>query len=122
MKSFELCDPRIGCHNIQSGTEDVGLCNTLFTCMTETKCGASDPLFCLCGTASGSACFTGAAGPCRDQVMAATKAPDFTEAGKRFYDFAFPSGFATQRIACWKDFCGPAAPDPHTGVCPAVTP
>ena len=70
----------------------------------------SDPFDCLCGTARGSACFTGANGPCRDQVMAATKAPDFTEAGKRFYDFLYPSGFSTQEIACRRDFCSEACP------------
>ena len=50
--------------------------------------------------------------------MAATKAANFTDAGTRFYDFAFPAGFATQQVACRRDFCGPTAPPPHTNACP----
>jgi hypothetical protein len=110
-----LCDATIGCQNV-SGAGDRALCQTLFDCMRVTRCAVNDPMDCLCGTAAGAACLTGANGACRDETVAATKAASFTEAGARFYDFAYPGGYATQRIACWRDNCGPLATPPNT--CP----
>jgi hypothetical protein len=89
----------------------VALCVALRDCMLNNHCAATDPFDCFCGTASGTACLTGANGVCKQQVLDATKAgTDLTNAGTRFFDFAFPAGFATQQIACEHDFCtGPPA-------------
>jgi hypothetical protein len=97
---------------------DKALCVALFDCMVVQKCAANDPIDCFCGTATGTACLTGANGVCRDQTMAATKAASFTDAGTRFYDFAFPAGHATQQVACRRDFCGPTTPPPFENACP----
>ena len=84
--------------------------------MRTTKCWTDDPAKCLCGTAVDTACLTGANGVCMAEVFAATKATNGTDAGTRFYDTAFPSGFATQAIACDFGFCSPIA-DPPTDAC-----
>ncbi len=111
-----LCDPNLGCEHV-SGDADRALCDALFSCMLSSHCAVNDPIDCLCGDAKGASCFTGANGACREQVMAATKQTEVVEAGKRFYDMAFPSGFATQRVACWFDFCAATAPPPNTNAC-----
>jgi hypothetical protein len=73
---------------------------------------------CFCGTTRGIACLNVADGPCRDQTMAATKATGYTEAGMRFFEFNYPSGYATQEVTCRFDFCGATAMPPHTNACP----
>jgi hypothetical protein len=114
-----LCDPQIGCENITTGAADVALCVALRSCMLNNHCAGTDPFDCFCGTAQGTACITGANGPCKQQVLDATKSgTDLTNAGTKFYDFATPAGFATQQIACDHDFCGPDAPAPLTNSCP----
>ncbi len=86
--------------------------------MLEKKCAAADPLDCFCGTNSGTACLTTPIGPCVNETMAATKAANPTEAGSRFYDMMFPSGFATQQISCRREFCGTTAAPPFDNACP----
>ncbi len=114
-----LCDPQIGCQNITTGDADKALCQALLDCMTSTHCAVNDPFDCFCGTATGTACLTGANGVCKQQTLDATKAgTNLTDAGTRFFDFAFPSGFATQKIAYDHDFCGPTADPPFTNACP----
>jgi hypothetical protein len=111
------CDgTKMGCDKLADPT-DRALCETLLTCMRTTNCWLEDPSKCLCGTAQDTACLTGANGVCKDEVFAATKAANGTDAGTRFYDNAFPSGFATQLIACEFGFCTPVA-DPPSDACP----
>jgi hypothetical protein len=112
-----LCPPQIGCDKITAGPADRALCEALHACMLSTHCAANDPLDCLCGTATGTSCVTAANGACREQTLAATRSSNATEAGTRFYDFAYPSGYATQEIACRRDYCGANAEPPHTGAC-----
>ena len=88
----------------------------LLTCMETTHCWLDDPAKCLCGTAQDTACLTEPNGPCRDQVFAATKAANGTEAGTRFYDPAYPSGYASLTIACRFGFCS-AKSEPPNPVC-----
>jgi hypothetical protein len=114
-----LCDAQIGCDKITTGDADKALCVALHDCMLNNHCAVNDPFNCFCGTAAGTACLTGANGVCKQQVLDATKAgTDLTNAGTRFFDFAFPAGFATQQIACDHDFCGPDAAPPDTNTCP----
>ena len=112
-----LCVPEIGCDKITTGDADKALCVALFDCMLASHCAVDDPFRCFCGPDTGTGCLTNPVGACKAEAMAATKTTSPTDAGTRFYDPAFPAGYATQRISCWKDFCGPAATPPDN-VCP----
>ncbi len=108
----------IGCENITTGAEDKALCEALRSCMITQACAAIDPFDCYCGPSTGAACLTTPRGLCLQQALNAAKTSDVTEGGTRFYDLAYPSGFATQDIACRREFCGPTAEPPYTNACP----
>src|SRR5439155_96485 len=99
------CDPQIGCKNITNAA-DKALCVALDTCMRQTNCWSNDPLDCLCGTATGTACASAAAnGACKAEIQAATKSTDPVANGTLFYSFSVSAGFATQQSACDRDIC-----------------
>jgi hypothetical protein len=99
------CDANIGCKNV-TDPADKALCEALDTCMRKTGCWSKDPLDCLCGTASGTACASAAAnGVCKAEIQAATKTTDPVANGTLFYSFSVPAGFATQQSACDRDIC-----------------
>jgi hypothetical protein len=93
------------CDKITSGAEDRALCQALLDCMRSTHCWLEDPNRCYCGTAMDTACLIEPNGVCRDQVFAATKTTNATDAGIRFYDTTYPAGYATQVIGCDWGFC-----------------
>jgi hypothetical protein len=105
-----LCDPKIGCDKITTGDADKALCVALRDCILSKHCGATDPFQCYCGPDTGAACLTNPVGVCKDEVFAATKTTSPTIAGTLFYDFLVPAGFATQDVACRKDFCPGTCP------------
>ena len=97
------CNALMGCENLADPT-DQSLCNSLRTCLyTNPTCwSGGSPSVCYCGTATGSACNTAPNGPCVNQTVAAAKVPagDFTNANVRYFNTNFPTGHATQEIAC----------------------
>lgn len=96
------CNALMGCENL-ADMGDKALCNSLRGCMyANPTCWASNPQTCYCGTAVGLECNSAPNGVCMTQTVAAAKvAPnDFTNAGTRFFNTAFPSGHATQEIVC----------------------
>ena len=101
------------CDKITTGAEDQALCNALLKCMETTHCWTDDPLKCLCGTAQDTACLTAANGLCMAEVFAATKATNGSDAGTRFYDIAYPSGYASQVVACRFGYCSEKSEPPN---------
>jgi hypothetical protein len=102
------CNALMGCENLTDTADsaDRQLCEALLACMyAHPPCWATtpaDPTVCYCGTAKGLACASSPNGACVAEVVAATKATpsDYSTALKRFYNTFFPSGHATQQIAC----------------------
>jgi hypothetical protein len=114
----------MGCDKLSTGdagSADKVLCEALLACIRRTGCWAMDPLLCLCGTALDTACLApmAANGACRDEAFAATKATNDSDAVQRFYDVAYPSGYATQVIACDFGFCSSRS-DPPRNACDAT--
>jgi cysteine-rich repeat protein len=94
------CNALMGCENLTDAT-DQALCNGLRSCMyANPTCWASSPSVCYCGTASGSLCNSAPNGPCVQQTLAAAKTTDFATANVRYFNTSFPTGHATQEIAC----------------------
>jgi cysteine-rich repeat protein len=94
------CNALMGCENL-ADTTDKGLCNTLRTCLyANPTCWATSPSVCYCGTAAGSLCNSAPNGPCVQQTLGAAKTTDFATANVRYFNTSFPSGHATQEIAC----------------------
>ena len=97
------CESMAGCDSLAGTKKD--LCVSLLTCMrNHPACWANDPQVCLCGT-SGGACATSPNGPCVAEAMAAAETTDLVETGKRFFKLDYPSGHATQLVACDTQFC-----------------
>jgi len=87
---------------------DRALCLALDTCLAMTGCwtGADGIWKCFCGDAAGVACVGPAAnGVCKPQIMAATRAMDELQAGQMIMSKDVPSGFATQKYACYQALC-----------------
>lgn len=82
----QSCPPRIGCAELPA--PDRELCEALLECMLVTKCWDDPigPAKCFCGTATSLACTSTANGPCKDQVLAATRATDGTQASVRLFN------------------------------------
>ena len=101
----EGCRPQSGCDKMPADAteEDRQLCRAALSCMQSTGCWFDSPLKCLCGTAEDTACLTAASGACRDQIRAATRAANWSEAGVRFLDTAYPSGYAALLASCYFD-------------------
>ena len=98
------CNSLMGCENITDAA-DKQLCVNLRSCMYAHPTCWQDgtTTSCFCGTATTSmACNMAPNGPCVAEVMAAAKVPatDYANANVRFFNTNFPSGHATQQIAC----------------------
>jgi cysteine-rich repeat protein len=112
------CNALMGCENLTDAT-DAGLCNGLRNCLyTNPTCWATSPSVCYCGTSTGSLCNSNPNGVCKDQTLLAAKTTDFATANTRYFNTAFPSGHATQEIACNLK-CVPNAGDPACAAPPA---
>jgi hypothetical protein len=104
------CEKEMGCENLSG--EDKTLCENLLSCLRKhPSCHGTDPALCYCGSAQGVECAQAPKGPCIEEALAAAKTSDPTEGGIRFYKLEYPSGRASQVIACdltaCKDHCAP---------------
>ena len=98
------CVKEMGCDTL--GGEDRTLCENLVKCLrAHPTCRSEDPFVCYCGPAEGIECTQAPKGECLQEIFAAAKTTDPTEAGVRFYKWDFPVGRASQLIACDINVC-----------------
>ena len=89
-----------------AGVSRKQLCTELLDCLYATKCAASDPVDCYCGS-SGEACQTGAGnGVCRAQVERALETIDYSAIAVRYSDPKLAGGVAMTRMDAAKAKCG----------------
>jgi cysteine-rich repeat protein len=85
-----------------SNPADATSCTAMVDCGRATGCRDPD---CLCGTATGLACVTGADGPCKPEVFAAAKTMDVIEVLIRASDTNYPLGRANALGMCVTSNC-----------------
>jgi hypothetical protein len=99
-----LCNKDMGCDGLTG--EDLVLCQNLRTCLRANPvCNTLNPVYCYCGNHFEDDCATTPDGPCLNEVLAAAKTTNVSQALTRFWNSIFPSGRATQVSACHLRAC-----------------
>jgi hypothetical protein len=89
-----------------AGVSRKQLCTDVLDCLYATKCAASDPLDCYCGTA-GDACQKGEGnGVCRNQVERALETTDYAVIAVHYSDPKLAGGVAMTRMDAARAKCG----------------
>jgi cysteine-rich repeat protein len=94
----------LGCSTVTGAKRTA--CEALLACARTSKCAASGPEGCYCGTADPIACLSGMAnGACKGQVETAAETTNPITISERFVDPSFGTGAANNLLQCDQEFC-----------------